>query len=91
MRSIRAAPDRARAADLTVMYYDPAVEQMYPFDLDQARALLASQGLADTDNDGILEWEGEPLELTVVFGPEQMPDVAQLIRASGASWGSTSS
>lgn len=66
----------------TATYYDPAIEQMYPFNLDQARALLASQGLADTDNDGILELDGEPWKLTVVFGPwNQMPDVAQLIQS----------
>ena len=41
----------------TVLHYDPEVEAMYPFDLDQARALLASQGLQDLDNNGILEFE----------------------------------
>jgi len=72
----------------TALYYDPAVEQMYPFDLDQARALLAAQGLADTDNDGILEFEGEPLELTVVFGAwNQMPEVAQLLQSQWRALG----
>ncbi len=66
----------------TVLHYDPEVEAMYPFDLDQARALLASQGLQDLDNNGILEFEGEPLELTMVFSSwNQMPDVAQLIQS----------
>ena len=66
----------------TVMYYDPAVEQMYPFDLNQARSLLAAQGLADTNGDGFLDVDGEPLTLTVVFGPwNQMPEVAQLLQS----------
>jgi len=72
----------------TALYYDPEVEQMYPFDLDQARALLAAQGLSDTDGDGLIEFEGEPLELTVVFGPwNQMPDVAQLLQSQWRALG----
>jgi len=72
----------------TALYYDSEVEQMYPFDLDQARALLAAQGLSDTDGDGLIEFEGEPLELTVVFGPwNQMPDVAQLLQSQWRALG----
>jgi peptide/nickel transport system substrate-binding protein len=53
----------------------------YPHDTEYARSLLAGLGYADSDDDGILDVNGEPLKLTMVFGPwNQMPDVAQLIK-----------
>ncbi|MBN1565648.1 MAG: hypothetical protein JXA10_17515 [Anaerolineae bacterium] len=63
-------------------YYDAAVEQMYPYDPNYARDVLASLGYTDTDNDGILENNGEPLTLTMVFANwNQLADVAQLIQS----------
>jgi ABC-type transport system substrate-binding protein len=53
----------------------------YPYDIDYARSLLAGVGYGDSDDDGLLDLNGEPLKLTMVFGPwNQMPDVAQLIK-----------
>jgi peptide/nickel transport system substrate-binding protein len=63
-------------------FYDPAVESMYPYDPDYARSLLAGAGYTDTDGDGMLESDGQPLKLTMVFAPwNQMADVAQLIQS----------
>jgi peptide/nickel transport system substrate-binding protein len=63
-------------------YYDPAVAQMYPYEPNYAREVLASLGYSDSDNDGILENNGEPLTLTMVFANwNQLADVAQLIQS----------
>lgn len=54
----------------------------YPYSPDYARDLLASVGFDDADGDGMLERNGEPLKLTMVFAPwNQMADVAQLIQS----------
>ncbi|NLX10024.1 MAG: hypothetical protein GXY36_10245 [Chloroflexi bacterium] len=63
-------------------FYYPQVGEMYAHDASYARGLLESAGYLDTDGDGILERDGAPLELTMVFGPwNQMPEVAQLIQS----------
>jgi peptide/nickel transport system substrate-binding protein len=63
-------------------FYNPEVERLYPFDSGYARSLLESAGWTDSDGDGILDHDGTPLKLTVVFAPwNQMPDVAQLIQS----------
>jgi peptide/nickel transport system substrate-binding protein len=63
-------------------YYDAAVEELYPFDPDYARGLLAGVGYVDEDADGMLERDGEVLTITMVFADwNQMADVAQLIQS----------
>jgi peptide/nickel transport system substrate-binding protein len=63
-------------------FYNAEVERLYPFDSGYARSLLQSAGWTDSDGDGILDHDGTPLKLTVVFAPwNQMPDVAQLIQS----------
>ena len=63
-------------------FYDDAVEVMYPHDPNYARDVLASLGYSDSDNDTIVERNGEPLKLTMVFANwNQLADVAQLIQS----------
>ena len=63
-------------------FYDADVETLYPHDPDYARSLLQGIGYDDVDGDGMLERDGEPLALTMVFAPwNQMADVAQLIQS----------
>jgi len=62
-------------------FYNPAVEMLYGYDPEAARQLLAAVGYADSDADGIVEKDGLPLKLRLVFAPwNQMSDVAQLIQ-----------
>lgn len=63
-------------------FYDPEVQTLYPYDPDFARSLLEGAGYLDDDADGLLERDGEPLTITMVFANwNQMADVAQLIQS----------
>jgi peptide/nickel transport system substrate-binding protein len=54
----------------------------YPYNPQFARALLENVGYVDENGDGMLEMNGVPLHLRMVFAPwNQMADVAQLIQS----------
>ncbi len=70
--------------------YDPAVRTEYPYSYDPARAaaLLAEAGWADSDGDGLLDRDGQPLTLDMVLmGWGFMPEVGQLLAAQWAELG----
>lgn len=53
----------------------------YEFDLVQAQAALSAAGYADTDGDGLLDRDGDPLRLTMLVPPwGQLPQVASLMQ-----------
>ena len=53
----------------------------FTFDLDQARELLSSAGFQDSDGNGILDRDGNSLELRIVVPPwGQLPDVAAVLK-----------
>lgn len=56
----------------------------YTQDLDRSRTLLAEAGFRDSDGDGIVERNGEPLRLTVLSYPQRpaLTPMAEIIQAS---------
>ena len=59
------------------------------YDPDRARSLLAQAGYADSDGDGILDKEGQPLEIIIGGYPErfQLPIMAEAAQAMLADVG----
>ena len=59
------------------------------YDPDEASSLLAQAGYADSDGDGILDKEGQPLEIVIGGYPErfQLPIMAEAAQAMLADLG----
>jgi peptide/nickel transport system substrate-binding protein len=69
-------------------YSAEVVEGLYPYDTEYARSLLSGAGYTDSDGDGVLDRDGEPLLLQMVFAPwNEMDSVAQLIQNQWADLG----
>jgi peptide/nickel transport system substrate-binding protein len=47
-------------------HWDPAPGSAYSFDIAKAKAALDAAGYKDTDGDGIREYKGEPIELSLI-------------------------
>jgi peptide/nickel transport system substrate-binding protein len=52
----------------TLGYWDAVEDIGYGFDLEEAQSLMENAGWVDTDDDGIREKDGEPLQLTMTVG-----------------------
>lgn len=62
------------------LFYNPNVPQ-YPYDLNKAKTLLSEIGLSDTNGDGILEYQGQPVKFTILIpaGDNQSQTIAAII------------
>jgi len=74
----------------TTESYNPAVEAYYPHDTSTALDLLRRAGITDSDNDGRLDDNGLPLELTLITPPWGLvPETAQAIQGQWRELGIT--
>ncbi len=63
-------------------FYEAKVQSLYPFDQNAARDALLRAGYADSDNDKILDKDGQKLHLVMVTPPWGLiPQVAQKIQS----------
>lgn len=63
------------------LFYDPYAGVEYDFDPEQARQLLADAGYRDDDSDGVLERDGQPLQIDMVIPNWNfLPEAAQLLQ-----------
>jgi peptide/nickel transport system substrate-binding protein len=70
------------------LFYNPNVFGVYNYDFIRAQQLLTSAGYADSDQDGILELNGEKLSITVIQPPWGLfPQVTQLLQDQWTSLG----
>ncbi|MDW8172496.1 MAG: ABC transporter substrate-binding protein [Anaerolineae bacterium] len=70
------------------LFYNPGVVNAYAHDKESARRLLSSAGYADSDNDGLLDLAGQPLQINVIQPPWGLvPQVVQLLQDQWRSVG----
>jgi peptide/nickel transport system substrate-binding protein len=70
--------------------YAPSLTERYPYNPDEALALLVEAGWIDSDDDGSRDKAGQPLTLDAVLMTwGSVPEVAQLIQSQWAKVGIT--
>jgi len=70
--------------------YDPSLAERYPYNPQEALALLEEAGWIDSDGDGTLDKDGQPLALDAVLMTwGSVPEVAQLVQSQWAEIGIT--
>ncbi len=63
------------------LYYSREMTGLYDYDITQARTLLEQAGYTDSDEDGLVDLDGDPLQVTVMAQSETFEaQVAQLLR-----------
>lgn len=63
------------------LYYNPEVNGLYNYDLNQANALLQSAGYSDSNGNGFLDIGGAEVEVKIIVPPWGLiPQVAELIQ-----------
>jgi peptide/nickel transport system substrate-binding protein len=68
--------------------YDPSLAERYPYNPQEAQALLEEAGWSDSDGDGTLQKGGQPLILDAVLMTwGSVPEVAQLVQSQWAEVG----
>jgi len=68
--------------------YDPSLAERYPYNPQEALALLEEAGWIDSDSDGTLDKDGQPLTLEAVLMTwGSVPEVAQLVQSQWAEIG----
>lgn len=66
----------------TTPFYSKAVEGMYAYDLNKAKALLAEAGFRDANGDGVVEKDGRPADVDLILMSwGNVPEVGQMIQA----------
>lgn len=82
------SPPAAGPLTEVTLGYDPTLAERYPYNPDEAMALLDESGWADSDGDGVLEQDGQPLVLDAVLMTwGSVPEVAQLVQSQWAEVG----
>lgn len=62
-------------------FYNPGVVDVYAYNIEQAQTLLTGAGYRDSNNDGILDLNGDPLEVTVIQPAWGLvPEVTQFLQ-----------
>ena len=79
------------ASPVATVSYGYAAQEPYAYDVKKGKALLAEAGWKDTNGDGILEKDGEPLSLELIFPAkhygqafdEMTPAIAEMLKELG--------